>query len=287
MSQHQSAPDTGLRFGIFLPPFDAYAEPGAVAALAADAERAGWDGFYVWDHIRAAPGVAVADPWVTMSAIATNTERIRIGALVTPLNRRRPWVVARQAVTLDRLSGGRLTLGIGAGSDDWHEFSGFGEQLQGRGALLDESLTVLEDLLAGRPVSHHGEGLDVETEAFRPGPVQSPLPIWGACRWPNRAPLARAARVQGCFPIFSTGRPIPLPEPEDIAAVVAALAEHGAVPGSDVAIRAHLAAEPTPAGRLSELEQAGVTWVLENFEPSELDPATVERIVRAGPPTVR
>lgn len=93
-----------MRFGLFLPPFDEFAEPRRVMALARSAEDAGWDGLFLWDHMLAGPGVAIADPWVTMAAIATATTLLRFGALVTPLPRRRPWVLSRQIATLDRLS---------------------------------------------------------------------------------------------------------------------------------------------------------------------------------------
>ena len=86
-----------------------------MAELARVAERSGWDGFFVWDHIYFFAGNPVGDPWVQLAAVADATERLRIGTMVTPLPRRRPWVVARQAVTLDRLSDGRFVLGVGIG----------------------------------------------------------------------------------------------------------------------------------------------------------------------------
>src|SRR5579875_2996520 len=98
-----------MRRGLFVAPFDVLADPGLVSELAAEAERAGWDGFFVWDHLRySAPVTAIADPWITMAAIAVRTERVLLGPMVTPLPRRRPQVLARQAASLARLSGGRL-----------------------------------------------------------------------------------------------------------------------------------------------------------------------------------
>ena len=90
-----------LKFGLFVPPFGILAEPGRLVELARAADGSGWDGFFLWDHILALPGMAVADPWVTMAALAQSTTRLRLGNLVTPLARRRPWVLARQAATLD------------------------------------------------------------------------------------------------------------------------------------------------------------------------------------------
>src|SRR4051794_39333720 len=109
--------------GIFVAPFGELSEPALMAELAAEAEAAGWDGFFVWDHVAyRQPVTHVADPWVTLSAVAMRTQRVRIGPLVTPLARRRPHQLARETVTLDRLSGGRLVLGVGLGPDTTGEF---------------------------------------------------------------------------------------------------------------------------------------------------------------------
>ena len=111
-----------VRSGLFLPLFDELADPAVVARLSAEAEEAGWHGVFVWDNLRfQEPVVDVADPWITLAAMATATERIRLGPMVTPLARRRPVKVARETATLDRLSGGRLTLGVGLGSDRLRE----------------------------------------------------------------------------------------------------------------------------------------------------------------------
>src|SRR3954466_2770092 len=142
----------GAKRGIFVAPFDELFDPNVVARLAARAEERGWDGFFVWDHIRYSPPTsAVADAWVTMSAIATATERIKIGPMVTPVSRRRPHKLARETVTLDRLSGGRLILGAGLGSDHHGEFEGFGEvaEPRERAKLLDEGLDKLAGYWAG------------------------------------------------------------------------------------------------------------------------------------------
>ena len=277
-----------MRFGVFLPPFAEFADPRKVMALAADAEDAGWDGFFVWDHMLARPGMAVADAWVTMAAIATVTTRMRIGALVTPLPRRRPWVLARQMATLDHLSRGRLIAGIGLGDDGWKEFSSFGDEADPvrRGEMLDESLEVLQQLLRGDAVHFEGRHYRVETSAFGPKPHQRQLPIWGAVRWPNRKPLRRIARLQGCFPIFPTHGAPPPPDPAEILAIRAALEELGGSPSIDIAIRCALSLED-PAGvpeTVAALDEAGVTWILEATAPGER-PDVVERVVRQGPPT--
>jgi alkanesulfonate monooxygenase SsuD/methylene tetrahydromethanopterin reductase-like flavin-dependent oxidoreductase (luciferase family) len=277
-----------VRFGLFVPPFHDFAEPRRVAALARRAEDAGWDGLYIWDHILGANGVPVADPWITMAAISTSTTYLRFGALVTPLPRRRPWVLARQIATLDRLSDGRLTVGVGIGDDGWSELSAFGEIVDPavRGEVLDEALDLLQRLLSGEPVDHNGHHFTVHTGALLPAPVQDPVPMWAACRWPNRKPLARAAKLDGCFPIFADDGPPKPPDPADIVAIRVALLDLGARPGIDLVVRCALSLED-PArvtDTVAALEEAGVTWILEGFGPGEPPPDIVERIVDNGPP---
>jgi len=117
-----------MRHAIFVPNFGVFSDPVLVADLAARSESAGWDGWFLWDHVVYRNGdEPAADPWLTLGAVAANTSRIRLGPLVTPLPRRRPWNVARQAVTLDHLSAGRVVLGVGIGTRTTLEFSGFGE----------------------------------------------------------------------------------------------------------------------------------------------------------------
>src|SRR5918996_2214862 len=195
-----------MRSGLFLPPFDALADPAVVARLSAEAEEAGWHGVFVWDNLRfEEPVVDVADPWITLAAMAMATERIRLGPLVTPLARRRPVKVARETATLDRLSGGRLTLGVGLGSDGFgSELSITGEQLDDRrpARMLDESLEILAAAWSGAPVHHRGEHYTVAGMRFLPRPVQRPgVPVWVAGYYGNAKPLRRAARHQGTFPV--------------------------------------------------------------------------------------
>ncbi len=273
-----------MKFGLFFPPFGELSDPGRVADLAAVAEQAGWSGLFPWDHMLATPGTAVGDAWIAMAAAAVATRDIRLGAMVTPLARRRPWVLARQAAALDLLSGGRLVIGAGLGDDGWKEFSSFGEATEPRerGVLLDESLQVLRRLLTGGAVDFGGQRLAVHATPFLPRPVQDPLPVWVACRWPNRRPLARAARTEGCFPIFP-GDPA-MPDAADLAALRTELAGLGAPPGYDLAVKCELR-RLSPAQRSSALATAdgnGVTWLLEGFGPGE-PAAEVEAAAAAGP----
>src|SRR5215211_7109921 len=183
-----------LKRGIFLPPFDELVDPRTLAELARSAEARGWDGFFLWDHIAyRAPVRAVADPWVALAAIACSTERLRLGPMVTPLSRRRVHKLARETVTLDHLSRGRLTFGVGLGSDRNNELEPFGEVVDARerARLLDRGLERLNAYWGGE---------------FQPPPLQEPrIPVWVAGRWPNRRPVRRAARWDGLFPIDLPG----------------------------------------------------------------------------------
>ncbi len=274
-----------LRFGLFFPQFDELADPARLADLAVLAEESGWSGFFLWDHMLARPGMAVCDPWIAMAAIAAATREIRFGAMVTPLARRRPWVMARQAAALDLLSGGRLVIGVGLGDDGWQEFSSFGDasEPRERRVLLDESLEVLRRLLAGEDVDFDGERLHVHSTPFLPKPVQDPVPIWVAGRWPNRAPLARAARMHASFPIFA-GDP-DFPDADDLAGVRAELTRLGVPDGHDLVItgKMRLLGTPERAKAVATAESHGVTWLLEGFGP-RLSVAEFEAVAAAGPP---
>jgi alkanesulfonate monooxygenase SsuD/methylene tetrahydromethanopterin reductase-like flavin-dependent oxidoreductase (luciferase family) len=195
-----------MRSGLYISLFDELADPGLVARLCAEAEEAGWHGVFVWDHVRwHKPVVEVADTQITLAAIASATERIRLGPVVTPLARRRPVKVARETATLDRLSNGRLTLGVGLGSDRFGgEYSITGEELdeRKRAGMLDEALEILQAAWSGELVEHRGEHYTVDGMRFLPPPVQRPgVPIWVAGFYGKPRPLRRAARYQGFFPV--------------------------------------------------------------------------------------
>lgn len=151
----------------------------------------------------------MADPWITLAAIAAATEEVMLGPMVTPLARRRPVKVARETATLDRLSGGRLILGVGLGGDQFAaEFSKTGEQVddRARGEMLDEALAILMAAWPGEPVNHRGRHYLVDDVQFLPRPVQRPrIPVWAAAFPGNVKPLRRAARYDGLFPVNLKG----------------------------------------------------------------------------------
>jgi alkanesulfonate monooxygenase SsuD/methylene tetrahydromethanopterin reductase-like flavin-dependent oxidoreductase (luciferase family) len=267
----------GTRSALWLPLFDELADPATVARLAAEAEEAGWHGVFVWDQLRwGAPVRQLADPWISLAAIATATERLRLGPMVTPLPRRRPAKVARETATLDRLSGGRLTLGVGIGSDRFAgELSKTGEQLDNRlrGRMLDESLRILTTAWSGEPVHHLGEHYTIDGVQFLPRPVQRPgVPIWVAGFPGNVKPLRRAARYDGFFPAN-------LEHPDqvtDIAATIAELRPDTAV-RYDLAVGLPVGVDPVPYA------EAGATWWMPEFTPETVSLDAVRGVLADGP----
>jgi alkanesulfonate monooxygenase SsuD/methylene tetrahydromethanopterin reductase-like flavin-dependent oxidoreductase (luciferase family) len=255
-----------------------------VARLAHDAEEAGWDGFFVWDHVHwREPVREIADPWITLAAITIATETVRLGPLVTPLARRRPVQVAKQAATLDHLRHGRLTLGAGLGSDRFgREFALTGEEVdeRRRGQMLDEALEILTVAWSGEPVNHRGEHYTVDGMRFLPRPVQQPgVPIWIAGTYGKPKPLRRAARHDGFFPIN-------LEHPDQLAQIVADLnavrAESGA--GGE---RFDVIAAVPPDRDPEPFAHAGASWALVEIPWERPSIEEVQHIIRTGPVPVR
>jgi alkanesulfonate monooxygenase SsuD/methylene tetrahydromethanopterin reductase-like flavin-dependent oxidoreductase (luciferase family) len=248
--------------GLYVAPFDDLVDPRALAGLAASAEERGWDGLFVWDHVSyRAPVRAVADPWVALAAVASVTERMRLGPLVTPLSRRRVHKVARETATLDLLSAGRLVLGVGLGSDRNDELEPFGEVVdpRERARILDAGLERLNAYWGGE---------------FEPRPVQSPrIPVWVAARWPNRRPLRRAARWDGLFPID-------LPGPDALAELAQEARELRAEAGRKGPFE--VVVDLPPDSETGPWEAAGATWILVDFglEPTQRE---VREVIEAGP----
>src|ERR687895_831870 len=169
-----------MRYGIVMSNLDDYADPRLVIRLARVAEAAGWEAFFVWDHLGFAWGSPSSDPWVTLSALAVSTTHLKLGTAITPLARRRPQIVANALGSLDLLSGGRMIFGAGLGGVT-EEFTVFGEAgaAKERARMLDEGLAVLDRLWSGEMVTHHGQHYDVENVSLAPLPLQRPrIPIW-------------------------------------------------------------------------------------------------------------
>jgi alkanesulfonate monooxygenase SsuD/methylene tetrahydromethanopterin reductase-like flavin-dependent oxidoreductase (luciferase family) len=272
-----------LRSALFLPIFDALADPLTVARVSAEAEEAGWHGVFVWDHIRwREPVVEFADPWITLAAIATATERVRLGPMVTPLARRRPAKVARETATLDGLSGGRLILGVGVGGEQFgNEYSITGEELNDRirARMLDESLEILVAAWSGEPVHHRGEHYIVDGMRFLPRPVQRPgVPIWVAGSYGRINPLRRAARHDGFFPVNLDG-------PDQLAEMASRLNDLRRDAGTadrpfDIVAARLPGDDPRPYA------EAGATWWLVDFPGVSATVDQVRGVIRDGPAAV-
>lgn len=270
-----------MRYAINLPNFGEFADVRTLAELAAAAETGGWDGFFIWDHLAAGwdPGQSLpptADVTVALTAIALRTERLRFGAMVTPLPRRRVQKVARELASLDRLSNGRVVCGVGLGYPPGAEYEAFGEDGSdiGRAERLDESLEVLTALWLGDRVDFDGKHVRTHTSAFVPTPVQEPrIPIWVAATWPGRrGPLRRAARFDGVFPMPPDAMETFI-RPDDVREL---RAEIGRDDGFDIVVNGG------PDADLGAFAAAGVTWWIEGAFTREdaLQRAT------AGPPRV-
>jgi alkanesulfonate monooxygenase SsuD/methylene tetrahydromethanopterin reductase-like flavin-dependent oxidoreductase (luciferase family) len=287
-----------MHFGISIPAFADFSDPRILAETAREADAAGWDGFFIWDHIFFDPTFhPIADPWVALAAVAMSTQRMRIGTLLTPVARRRPWKLARETVSIDVLSKGRLTLGVGLGDPAQWDFGFFDDITDAkiRAQRLDEGLDILTGLWSAQPFQYEGKHFHVKEVIFRPMPVQAPrIPIWVGGWWPNKPPLRRAARWDGVCPLKGNGSI----SPDEWRELLAYIQLHrtkntpfdavhfGATPGDNQAQADEL---------IQTYEDAGVTWWVEPVDPWRFgwsyevpwDPqATVlmyERI-RQGPP---
>lgn len=287
-----------MKWGVSVPNIGGFADPERVQELACTAERAGWDGFFVWDHLLfSLEPVPVGDVWVLLTAAACATERVRLGPMVAALPRRAPWDVARQAVTLDRLSGGRVVLGVGLGSPAEADFAPFGltTDLRARARHADEALSIIDSLWSGEAVSFGGEHFTVEDVTFLPRPLQRPrIPIWVGFGWPSGAPVRRAARWDGAIPLRreADGRLIDT-DAASLTEIADVLARNrGRGPGDDgYALVATGASRRMSAGEAAEATRtraaAGATWWLETFEPWRDSPPRALEALAAGPPTQR
>lgn len=275
---------TRLRSAFWVPVFDELADPRVVARLAAEAEEAGWDGFFLWDHIAwAAPVKQVADPWISLAAAATATESVRLGPMVTPLARRRPAKLARETVSLDQLSGGRLTLGVGLGSDVYGaEFVRTGEQVDPRirAEQLDETLDILTAAWSGSPVRHRGRHYVIDDVTFLPMPVQRPhVPIWVAGYAGRANPMRRAARFDGYFPIG-------VQHPDQVAELAETIRGLRTGPAAPHDTAPYDLVVPVPAGAdLAPYAAAGATWCLPELDPEAMTLDHVQGVLRDGPAT--
>jgi hypothetical protein len=286
-----------MKYGLHLPNFGSFSDPRILINLAKEAENAGWDGFFLWDHLLFCEldKNPHADPWIVLSAIATQTTKINIGTIVTPLARRRPWKLARETVTLQNLSNGRLILGVGLGDPVEWEFGFFHDDTDPkiRAQKLDEGLDILIGLWTGEPFKFSGIHYQLEEMTFLPTPVQ-PIPIWVGGYWPRKPPFRRAARYNGISPGALEGTL----SPKDWNEINVYIQQHRTNESHfDLVGGGQTPAEPAEAKAIIEpYAQVGITWWLEDISPLRLgmgwdelwkpwDVEALRQRILAGPPT--
>lgn len=277
-----------MKYGIVLPFFDA----ADTADSAVKAEQAGWDGIFL------AESVWGVDAWLALTAAAMRTERVRLGTMLTPVPRIKPWDLASRVGTLDRLSGGRVQLaaGLGAIHPGWTAFEPDSGR-RDRALLLDEGLAIYDGLMRGQPFSFTGERYTVRPTDFYPPPppVQQPRPpVWVVGAYPRRRSLARAARWDGllCNIISDAGTRGP-ESPDELATVVTEVKQLRAEAGHtladyDVVAEGVTPDDPDESGTIvKSWAEAGATWWIESnwSVTGDVDGrALINQRIEAGPP---
>jgi alkanesulfonate monooxygenase SsuD/methylene tetrahydromethanopterin reductase-like flavin-dependent oxidoreductase (luciferase family) len=285
-----------MQYSINIPNLGDFADPRVVADIARLAEQAGWDGLFIWDQLIGYNQDLPADFAATnllLTAAALATTRIRLGTLVTPVPRRRPHQLAREIATLDRLSDGRMILGVGLGNPVQNEYARFGEPTDPKtlAGILDEGLQAITLLWTGQPVSFHGRHVTVDDVLMRPPPTQQPrVPIWVGGDWPHTGPARRAARWDGS--VINPGSP--WEQPPDVTVIAEmheffqarrAEARRQTAP-FDLVVGGSTAGKADKARDiLGPLADAGATWWDERFPFEQLDKADAVRArIEQGPP---
>lgn len=298
-----------MHFGLDLPNMGACGDPRALAALAYDAEQAGWEGVFVWDSVYVKSedprNDPTCDPWIALAAMAMRTSRVRLGTMITPIARTKPWMLARTTVSIDHLSAGRLTLPVGLGYTGDGAFEKVGEPLDRkvRAQRLDEGLAILDGLWSGKPFAYSGEHFKIEEMAYQPRPVQLPrIPVWVVGAWPRPKSMARAMHWDGILPFKMT------PEGQSLAEEGNALA--GGMTAQNVReMKAYIDERRTDTGpydivlegkipedrkqavdMIGPYAEAGATWWLDSTwsvfyqNPGHIEP--LREAILQGPPWV-
>jgi alkanesulfonate monooxygenase SsuD/methylene tetrahydromethanopterin reductase-like flavin-dependent oxidoreductase (luciferase family) len=279
-----------MRYGIVL----AAGNARLAGDLAADAEAAGWNGVFTFDAL-AIDDLDLDDPWIVLAVMAMRARRVTLGAMVFAPTRRRPWLFAKEAATLDRLSGGRLVLPVGLGALDDRGFGGVGEPVDARtrARLLDEALEIVEGLGRGEPFAYAGERYRFAAMTLRPATVQRPrIPVWTVGAWPHERPMRRALRWDGVVIQAPAGSGQASSDPALVADVCAWLRVNrgvadadrpfdvvvdGVTPGDDPAAAAAIALAAA---------DAGATWWIEaDWTDTSLD--RLRARIAVGPPKPR
>jgi alkanesulfonate monooxygenase SsuD/methylene tetrahydromethanopterin reductase-like flavin-dependent oxidoreductase (luciferase family) len=273
-----------MKFGLDVSTTGEFADPRVLAQLAQEAEAAGWDGFFVWDVLLGKD--PVLDPWVALAVLALATTRIKLGVLVTPLARHRPWLVARTLANLDQISGGRMICTVGLGHQD-ADFAAFGEDPHPRvrAQKLDEGLAILAGLWGDAPFSFAGAHYTLQDVTLLPRPVQQPrIPIWVVGGWPRKPPFRRAAHWDGVCLMPTRMDSMEWLTVEDFRACLAYVQAHRTGDGPfDVVMSGELAEDPHEArAQAARFAEAGATWWMEDGVGWTL--AEQRERIRRGPP---
>lgn len=274
-----------MKYGFVL----SYGEPHQILEMAKAAEAAGWDGVFTWDGVSMGAS-STYDPWAMMAALATVTESVTIGAMILPLARRRPWVVAKQAVTVDRLSNGRLVIPVALGVTDDRAFSGVNTDSpnrKDRAERLDECLEIIRLSESGDEFSYDGKHYQIDRMQLQPTPVQGHIPVWAVGAWPREKSMARPLKHDGMIVVdMSPGHdPFEQLSPEVVAETTAWIRDHREnVEAFDIVTegKTESATDTDYVGRLRE---AGATWFIESRWDTETDtPESLMKRIQAGPP---
>ena len=277
-----------MKYALYTPNFGYFGEAATLAEFAAEAEASGWDGFFIWDHLQWPQMEPAVDPWIALTAMAMKTKRIMLGPMITPLPRRDLAKLARETVSLDRLSRGRLILGIGLGWVPIPEWSGFGHEtdLKTRGAMLDEGLSVLEALWSGEPVNHRGKYYKVVCDGFAQAAQKPRIPIWLGGTWPSVKPFRRAAKWDGVMPIAKNAMEGGNLSPSEIADVKRFIRDQWDEDKPYDIARVGSTANSDDSSIVSEYAAVGATWWLEARDPWGTSQDELIERIRSGPPRV-
>jgi alkanesulfonate monooxygenase SsuD/methylene tetrahydromethanopterin reductase-like flavin-dependent oxidoreductase (luciferase family) len=273
-----------MRYGFVIPGGDV----GTLVEVAAEIEAAGWDAVFVADSVYG------TDPWVSLGAIGARTERVRLGTLLTPVSRRRPWKLASELATLDRLTNGRALLAAGLGAiDTGFDRVGEATDRKVRAQLLDEGLELITRFWSGKPFKYEGQHYKVSWgKDWLYTPVQQPrVPIWVVGAWPRPASMRRAARWDGLLAnVLSNDGSFHQPTPDDIRAMKLFIEEergkHGQSGPFDIVVEGLTPGDNADraAEILVPLAEAGVTWWIESMWTAPGGMKAVLKRIRQGPP---
>jgi alkanesulfonate monooxygenase SsuD/methylene tetrahydromethanopterin reductase-like flavin-dependent oxidoreductase (luciferase family) len=274
-----------MKAGVILP----FGDARIAADVAREAEDAGWDGFFVFEPVWG------WDAWVSLAAAAMVTERIRLGTMLSPLSRMRPWKVASETVSLDHLSNGRTILSVGLGAVDTG-FEAFGEETDRRvrAELMNEALDIVTGLWSGEPFSYQGAHYRIQPSEFMPPPppLQRPrIPIWVVGAWPRERSMRRVMRYDGLLPnVFDEQGKPRLLTPDDVRAMRDYANERHPDPARfDIVIEGETPGDDgeKAADEVGPLAEAGMTWWLEASwaaKPTAEHLRKFRERVRQGPP---